>query len=261
MKSLEDEASVSDRSLKSSQLSDEVGWSSSESEFSAFERIGEEDDEEQNESAQAESIAWVPKCDADIEKLMTLPPEHFFGKPKVKKKAVQAKKVNKKKRKKPRAKVVKDSRFKTDIFNVRQAIRIAYRSVPHDDFVKLVNFLLRGLKLIKYAEEACTYFHVDDPSLRHSTGVSGKNRYTKDLLLQMGFICVNHTYWVWPQQHFDAPEQGVKGAHWGVKMVPHDCPGNDVHRLNDMIKVFKDCQKTLHKQGKTFTGHFNNSPR
>merc|ERR1719235_986019 len=83
----------------------------------------------------------------------------------------------------------RDARFRTDVFTVRQALREVYRNIPLEEFVTLINFVLRGLKFIKHYNpiDRVTYWHCEDPTFKFA---AAKNEYTRQLLLHMGFVCV-----------------------------------------------------------------------
>jgi hypothetical protein len=144
----------------------------------------------------------------------------------------------------------KDPRFKTDVFEVRQALREAHRNMPFEDFKKMVNFMIRGVTRIGDFANQITYWHIDDPSFRHATGVHAMHSYSEKLLLAMGFVCVADTYWVWPEKHLS------RGNDWGHQSVPPECPGLSNHRLHDMVVLLKACQQGFATEGKTFRGHF-----
>lgn len=143
----------------------------------------------------------------------------------------------------------------TDVHKVRQGIRAVYRNLPFGDFVKLINFLLRGMQLIKHSpKESLTYWHADDPTFKHTMGSDGTNPYTRALLKQMGFVLLADVYWVWPSVHLELND-GV--PTWARKEVPTNCPGRQQHRLEDMIILFRSCQRALHREGREkFRGHF-----
>merc|ERR1712150_180027 len=152
---------------------------------------------------------------------------------------------------------IRDPTYKTDVFTVRIAMREAYRNMPHDDYGKLVNFVLRGLKLMKHyggdkSAAMITYWHCDDPTFRYSMGDdTGMNCYARQLLTQCGFVCVRDIYWVWPSKHLNLQEEGT----WAHRMVPPHCPGQEKTRIADMISLFKAFQRSLIKSGPGFTGH------
>lgn len=145
----------------------------------------------------------------------------------------------------------RDTRFKTDVYAVRQSLREAYRSVPHTAFVSFVGRVLRGLKSMKHYDitNRVTYWHADEPSFR-SAALS--NRYSRQTLLHMGFVCVNETYWVWPAKHLN--HEGMVGT-WGHTVAPASCPGFEETRLEDMILLFTLCQRSLVEDGRRFSGH------
>jgi len=148
-----------------------------------------------------------------------------------------------------------DPKMKTDVFAVRQAIRSVYRNLPNADFIKLINFLLRGMESIKHSGIGdLTYWHADDPTFKHTMGIVGTNKYTRDLLQQMGFVCLTNIYWIWPACHLDFSAKD--GMSWGKTMVTTHCPGRDQHRLDDMICLLRSCHRSLNLKGGKFTGHF-----
>jgi hypothetical protein len=156
---------------------------------------------------------------------------------------------------------VVDPKMKTDVFAVRQAIRRVYRNMPYYDFVKLINFTLRGMQLIKHSPaEVTTFWHADDPTFKHTMGLQETNQYTRNLMEQMGFVrlrCKGLLYWVWPDKHLVAHDSKEKDVPtWGRKEIPVHCPGKDPHRLDDMIFLLQSCQRSLHKEKGKFTGHF-----
>mmetsp|Transcript_97555 Transcript_97555/g.203595 ORF Transcript_97555/g.203595 Transcript_97555/m.203595 type:complete len:964 (-) Transcript_97555:100-2991(-) len=149
---------------------------------------------------------------------------------------------------------VRDLRFKTDVFDVRRALREAYRNMPRLDFKTLINFLIRSLKRIQDFSNSTTYWHYRDPSFCYATGIDGMHPYVRKLLLAMGFAVVMDVYWVWPHKHL------ASSGEWGLGELPPDCPGLAQDRLDDMVVLVKDCQKALFHQGKNFTGHFGSAP-
>jgi len=159
--------------------------------------------------------------------------------------------------KKQASKAASDSRFKTDVYPVRQEIRRVFRNLPYDDFVKLISFLLRGMQMVKHSRRRETYWHADDPTFKFTMGVLCSNMYTRRLLRQMGFALLD-LYWVWPCVHMKEVEalanRGV--PVWGDEEIPRACPGRHTDRLDDMITLLRTCQKRLHKQGKRFNGNF-----
>merc|ERR1719188_734485 len=95
-------------------------------------------------------------------------------------------------------------------------------------------------------KDGYTYCHVDDPIFRRVVGEKGRNRYTRSLLKQMGFVQLVDKFWVWPCAHLDLDRQHWS---WGESQVPLDCPGRQTLRLNEMIKVLKSCQVRMDKAG------------
>lgn len=147
-----------------------------------------------------------------------------------------------------------DPALVTDVHSVRQAIRAVHRNLPYSDFIKLINFLLRGMQLIKHSpKESLTYWHVDDPTFKHTMGAEGTNRYTRELLGQMGFVLIADVYWVWPRVHLEL-EGNI--PTWARKEVPVNCPGRKERRLEDLIILFRSCQRAMHKEGRDFRGNF-----
>lgn len=200
--------------------------------------------------------------DDALRSLMDMDPANFFKKMTKKKgndadaKALLPRKETPKGRK---AKAhTQDSRFKTDVYPVRQEIRHVFRNLPYDDFVKLINFLLRGMQMIKHNRRGATYWHVDDPTFKFSMGVFGSNLYTRRLLLNMGFALLDNLYWVWPVVHMQEVSRLASSGVpvWGDEEIPRTCPGRNADRLDDMITLLRNCQKRLHKLGKAFNGNF-----
>merc|ERR1719502_2423039 len=103
--------------------------------------------------------------------------------------------------------MVRDPRFTSSVMTVRRALRDAFRNLPYNDFVALVNFLLRGLKHIKHYDAAVhmTFWHADDPVVRHLLGEHDSNKYPRSVLEAMGFECIKYDgfekFWVWPEKH------------------------------------------------------------
>eukprot|EP00928_Gymnodinium_smaydae_P010306 TRINITY_DN13872_c0_g1_i1.p1 TRINITY_DN13872_c0_g1~~TRINITY_DN13872_c0_g1_i1.p1 ORF type:complete len:983 (-),score=246.39 TRINITY_DN13872_c0_g1_i1:58-3006(-) len=218
------------------------------------ERLAEE--ARRREATQHTRVKMPVKSDADLARLMTLPPSEILWQPLEDEDVRQDRRVitNKgyRRRRKLRNKQsVRDRRFRTDVFTVRQAIREACRNLPFEDFVKLVNFILRGLRLIQHYDptDRETYWHAEDPTFKDTIAW---NPYTRQLLLHTGFVCVNDVYWVWPQKHLCQDFRGV----WGASIVPPNCPGKDRARLQDMIDLFRSCQRVVCKEGRSFSGHF-----
>lgn len=203
------------------------------------------------------------RSDDAVKELMNMDPASFFKRmpKKNKSSAAEAKALlprkDMPKGKKQKTKVT-DSRYKTDVFLVRQEIRRVFRNLPYDDFVKLINFLLRGMQMIKHSRKATTYWHADDPTFKFTMGVSCSNLYTRRLLWDMGFVLVDNLYWVWPVVHMKEVSKLAKDnvPVWGDEEIPRSCPGRNEDRLDDMIALLRNCQKRLHKQQKAFNGNF-----
>uniref|UniRef100_A0A7S1L747 Uncharacterized protein n=1 Tax=Alexandrium catenella TaxID=2925 RepID=A0A7S1L747_ALECA len=136
----------------------------------------------------------------------------------------------------------KNNANKQDVFLVRRTLRMVYRNMPHNDFVSLINYLLRALQTIKHAG-GHIYWHADDPSFKHVLGEKGTNEYTRYLLLQLGFIRLTEVHWVWPDPIFNTQ----------YKII---CKEVDKMRLDLMLVVLKSCQMSLYKTGTHFTGNF-----
>mmetsp|Transcript_48188 Transcript_48188/g.108303 ORF Transcript_48188/g.108303 Transcript_48188/m.108303 type:complete len:1031 (+) Transcript_48188:40-3132(+) len=205
---------------------------------------------------------FIVDSDAKLRQLMEIPVDDF---PRRQDESVSGRQpgieptLPKKKRRKKRRKRIKDTKFETDVFSVRQAVREAYRNMPYDDFVKLVNFLLRGLQAIKHpGRNSRTYWHADDPTFKYTMGPAGRNAYTRRLLEQMGFVMLNDIYWVWPERHFNLESEKERAQRtWGYEKVPPKCPGQDAKRLDDMILLLRLTQRSIHKDGREhFRGHF-----
>jgi len=202
----------SDASMSSADLSEESD--SDDSEFDAKEKIKERGDLLlQNNRSTPE---FIVNSDDALKKLMDMRVEDFIAsRPQTLRRGgmqvvVPKIKQNKKKRQ-SRKHVVTDSSIKTDVFPVRQALRQAFRNMPFNDFVKLINFLLRAMQLIKFsANEPFTFWHGDDPTFRHTMGVKGSNQYTTTLLTTMGFAKLTTNYWVWPYVHLKPSKIGKK---------------------------------------------------
>mmetsp|Transcript_8102 Transcript_8102/g.23210 ORF Transcript_8102/g.23210 Transcript_8102/m.23210 type:complete len:970 (+) Transcript_8102:2-2911(+) len=147
----------------------------------------------------------------------------------------------------------KDPNYRTDVFGARRALREAFRNMPLEDFKKLVNFLVRGMKRIEELDddESATYWHVDDPSFRAATGVRQMHLYAKHLLVAMGFVLVGEVYWVWPRAHL---QDATTGIDWGQNAVDPECPGLSRWRLKDMIALFQKCKQSMDQPA--FNGHF-----
>jgi Leucine-rich repeat (LRR) protein len=250
-------------SLSSENLSEDTGSSASEFDAQVFLRSHRNLMTRRQMDAYGKPL--VVNNDADMKKLMQVPPDEFYKRSKYGVANAEASgaiaamnPVSKPRHRGAQAKrsgVCADPKMKTDVFAVRQALRRVYRSMPSADFVKLINFLLRGMQLIKHSpSDSLTYWHVDDPTFKHTMGVLGSNKYTRILLLQMGFAMLSEAYWVWPCVHLDKAMRGI--STWGDQEVAANCPGKDRHRLDDMIMLLRSCQRALHLKDKKFTGHF-----
>mmetsp|Transcript_15154 Transcript_15154/g.33302 ORF Transcript_15154/g.33302 Transcript_15154/m.33302 type:complete len:934 (+) Transcript_15154:117-2918(+) len=250
---------ASDASLSSRELSEETA--ADDSEFDAQVFLNQRRDALTQAQMEEAGAPIVVDSDEALKRLMEISPKEFFRKSQD---AVQAAhrapvvQQGKIRRKAANRKEVLDSRLKTDVFAVRQAIREVYRSMPYNDFVQLINFLLRGLQSIKHStKNHFTYWHCDDPTFRYTMGLTGANHYTRSLLTQMGFVLLGRQYWVWPSVHLP-PDPVLRGAPtWGDEDVPGHCAGKHRNRLDDMICLLRSCQRMLHKRGRqSFTGHF-----
>merc|ERR1712048_1115926 len=184
----------------------------------------------------------VIDSDAAIKQLMDLPVSDFFTRKQFldKKQAVAVLQ--------PTSKPATSLREpKSQVFVIRQAIRQLYRSMPHNDFVSLINFLLRGFQAIKH-NDCITYWHEDDPVFKQNMGIASKNPYTRKLLKQIGFIKLKDKYWVWPSVHLGDPTLSPFALH-----------RDERNRVDDMIGLLKSCRMSLNKTAQTgtaFTGHF-----
>lgn len=266
-------------SFGSSQLSEETAESESSFDATEFVREGEDEEEEGGDFGGSAGMGDSPRkkegkkkmvidSDIAIRKLMTLAPDDILEQEKVSRRgprqtSADDKEADKLKKKKKKAKPktgVNDTRFKTDVWNVRQTLRQVYRNIPHDDFVKLTNFLLRGMRYMKHSPpDRPSYWHADEPTFKHTMGQGATNPYTRLLLVQMGFVCVNDLYWAWPALHLKGKKEtsGKRIETWGDKIVPPHCPGKHKDRMEDMILLFRCCQRALNQKGEKFTGHFN----
>merc|ERR1712008_604353 len=149
-----------------------------------------------------------------------------------------------------RAKSCQDATPQLDFENKDKRLQ---NDLAGDDDTILKN--IEGLRQIGYAPAGSaagkgqveststgeTYWHADDPAFSHTLGQSGKNKYTRKLLEQVGFMQLSDVYWVW---------QGSDGA-----MQKGAAPAA-VDRLDEMCQLLKSCQTTMHRQGNAFTGHF-----
>jgi len=247
-----DDALLSDSSVDSGRLS--MSSHSEEERFDASLRWAEMEDNkdriQRKQLKQGKKTEINITCDADIMKLMDMQPEELLSDDEgVDDRAtavsvVKDKACRKKHRQLANRKNVRDPRYRTDVFTVQQAIRESRRNMPPEDFMRVVNFIVRGLKFIKhYSEkEHITYWHVQDPAFRATMGANSKNPYTQQLLREMGFTCVNKRYWVWPQKHLYSHNE----IHvWGRSVLPPQCPGTDAKRLDDLIELFQHAQRKL----------------
>merc|ERR1712157_719413 len=116
---------------------------------------------------------------------------------------------------------------RSKIFVIRQAIRQAHRNMPYNDFVSLINLLLRGFQAIKH-NDCLTYWHADDPVFKHTMGTARKNPYTWKLLQKIGFVKLNEIYWVWPSVHLGDPSLSPFASH-----------RDERDRVDDMIGLLK----------------------
>jgi hypothetical protein len=256
----EGDDAASDNSISSGELSQQTD--STDVEFDAQEILIDVEElaayeEDLKRSTELASHAFVVNSDQSLAQLMGRPVEEIILASTATNKGPMLANQRVEPRKKTRVEALrnknglKDGRFKTDVFTVRQSMREAYRNVPHDDFAKFINFVQRGLKFIRHYNpaERITYWHTEDPTFKMTVC---SNMYTEQLLLQMGFVCVNGTYWVWPEKHLNyRHDKGV----WGSRIVPPDCPGSDKMRLDDMLTLFKLYQRILLRDGRKFTGH------
>lgn len=227
----------------------------------------EASDTQHNQSAVHEELAKAAESqsrrrvninsDADLMRLMTLPRHEILRDQATAPKERKVLDTGKDDRilRELRSKSTKpDPRFHSDVFTVRAALRECHRNMPHDDFVKLINFMIRGIKLIqRSAHPSQAYWHVNDPTFRHNTGILFMNPYCQQLLQVMGFICISNTYWVWPEKHLDLSKEG--GQDWGGQLVPRTWHGRNSERLGDMDHLLFHCQLGLLKQGSKFNGH------
>lgn len=255
------DADLSDAELSSDALSEESDTDESEFDAQAYDQAHQYDHGIEPETA-ASAARLVVKDDAGMKKLMGLKTNDFYQSKEVVAKAKsQARpfvKMKEKREGEPK-KQIRDKKYKTDVYEVRQAIRRVYRNLPHNDFVKLINFLLRGMQLMRHGgKDSLAYWHGDDPTFKHTMGILGSNVYPRDLLRKMGFVTLSParggTVWAWPSKLLDAARQGRSA--WGEREVPQSCPGKDRHRLDDMIALLKSCQRNLHRAGPKFSGHF-----
>jgi len=252
------ESFSSDDSLRSSVMSIETD--TTDKEFEALETPNHQsaENEELAKAAESQSRRRLNiNSDADLARLMTLPRHEILrdqAKAPKEKKNVDTGNDDRIYRELKSKATKPDPRFHSDVFTVRAALRECHRNMPHDDFVKLINFLIRGIKLIQRSNHpAQAYWHVNDPTFRHNTGILFMNPYCQQLLQVMGFICVNKIYWVWPEKHLDLSKESAKD--WGSQLVPRTWHGRNRDRLSDMEHFLYHCQLGLLKQGPGFDGH------
>jgi len=248
----DEEFSSDGSSLASSELS--ISTATSQSSFDARDALRDLEADLENELAPSlEERHRRPPVggDADLRRLMDMPHRDIlWGHKGSKTKAqprnplVAAGAVTKKRQ--LHSKPVKpDHRFGTDVFTAKQALREARRNMTPEDYARLVNFVLRRVRIIGAADRDVQdapqdYWHVDDPNFRQSTGVGTINRYARQLLDELGFVCVSGIYWVWPEKHLHL--DGDAGL-WGHSLVPANCPGRVEQRLGDVIKLLEGSRK------------------
>jgi len=162
-----------------------------------------------------------------------------------------------KKKKDAQRPLKKDTRYKTDVFGVKQAIREALRNMPFEDFKRLLSFILRGLKYILHNPDSPSYWHIDDPSFASATGLQRNSTnepkihaYAEKLLTAMGFVKIMDKYWVWPDKHLKGAEKYAK------EFFPPDCLGMQSKRFKDMETLLRNCQTEIAKSGPNFNGVF-----
>mmetsp|Transcript_103814 Transcript_103814/g.180315 ORF Transcript_103814/g.180315 Transcript_103814/m.180315 type:complete len:1031 (-) Transcript_103814:67-3159(-) len=246
-------------------------FSDSDSSFDAGELLSDlrKREREQQQRSTLKKNQLVPtsgpiaQSDADLSRMMDLDPRALFASRDFESGSADGEdwlgfEDGRKEKKKKKRTFVKqpprDPNFNTNVFSVRQALREAYRNLPYYDFVALINFVHRGLKSIRHTElkQVITYWHADDPILKHLTGEQAENPYPEKLLTEMGFFLLDQKqgkrYWVWPERHLKERT---------ARNVPRskNCAGTDKFRLDDMLKLVKLTQNCLNKQGKSFRGH------
>jgi len=243
------EDTSSDDSANSCELSEST--CSEASEFDAQEFLKQRE-KLLNQSKASAQKKHVVDSDASLRQLMEIPVADFWRRAGLGRRTSEPMAKQRAAKKKAPKPVQRDVNGST--IGVRRVIREVRRSMPHDDFCSLINFITRWLTLIKSSTgtPAMTYWHEDDPIFRHVMGSGAANRYTRKLLMDMGFAKLNGTYWVWPAYHLDA---GSLAPSWGDSAVPPDCPGRDPARLDEMLSVLKCCQMQMNKHGTEFTGH------
>jgi len=177
-------------------------------------------------------------------------------KAKVKKKKKKANRTIKGVRKKVKPITVnsgpKDKRFRTDVMSVRKSLRTVYRSVPFEDFVKMINYIQKCLRYMRSERlDTNTYWHADDPLF---DSLIGQSSYAvTSLLPAMGFVLLNETYWVWPGIHL----KGALERTWGLRCVPKGCLGLNPARIDDIILLLRHCQAAVQRKGEYgFNGFF-----
>jgi len=260
------EDSVSDDSLESDELSE--GTESSADSFDACGalldiRDSEAADEADRRRAESQQHAFRVRPESaaqDLQQLMEMPAAELFREepapiPRTPPRPQPDWRPSSRMSRLRNKKNLRDARFKTDVFTVRQAVREAFRNLSYDDFVKIINFIQRGLKSIKHYNplDRVTYWHCSDPTFNHSIVPGcGMANYGEQVLQQMGFVCVNSTYWVWPEKHLNSRKD--PGA-WGHLQAPPGCKGFDKTRLDDMILLFRMCRTDLARKGRRFSGH------
>jgi len=197
---------------------------------------------------------FVVDSDEKIKALMEMPASEFFEiSPMLDRNAgAPTTAVLRKAKKKKAATKHWVPRYKTDVFDLRVCIRLVFRSFPKEDFVELINFLLRGLEAISHGDKE-SFWHVDDPCFKRRMGLLGTNQYTNDLMEKMGFVKLGDVLWVWPHACFGDEDDDKP---WGKSDLPPDCIGLDENRLDDVILLLKSCQRAMNTQGSNFKGHF-----
>jgi len=251
----------SDASMKSDALSEDGESSNDEEEFPI--QWAQQSARSVSQGTGGSGPLYVDS-DHAMSKLMHMDPKEFFRSQEKNDAAIKEAPVvaARKTPKKNKGKKMPshDNHFRTDVFQVRQEIRQVYRNLPHDDFVKLISFLLRGMQQIQHSRVGTiTYWHADDPTFKFTMGELCTNAYTRKLLQTMGFAYLTELlYWVWPEKHMSEVSKiaGRKAPIWGIESIPKSTWGFNEDRLDDMISLLKKCQKELHKKGKNFTGNF-----
>jgi len=243
------DSASSDEGFPSDQLS--ISESSSAKSFDAWTELGhleEEEEEAKRAPEKPDRQRMEIKSDADIMKLMEMSPEEILWEPpkeqqKLEQHSEGTRLAPPRERELRARQTLRDARFRTDVSTVRMALREARRNMTFDNYATLLNFLLRSLKKMEHNSSIQTYFHIDDPSFRHATGVDTIHPYIKQLLEQMGFVCVMDRYWVWPTKHLSLGDYGS----WGGREVKASCAGRHPRRLADMVQVLSQHQKSVKK--------------